>query len=260
MSPEPSPAFTSAHTCLLIIDMINEFSFEDADKMFPAILTTAERIAELKRRVKTAGFPVIYVNDNFGQWRSDFQKLVARCLEEPCRGKEITKQLHPNEDDYFVLKPKHSAFYATPLELLLGVLNTRRLILTGMPATVAFCIPPPTPICGTLSSAFLPIASSPIARAQMPKLWTIWRPCSRRTSPRRQSWTSCHAFAKRILLVEVPDQSNIEGDDIAIVVDRQPLVYAMDARDILSSDADGEEAKNLVAERLIMAGIRRTQH
>jgi len=116
----------------LIIDMINEFSFEDADKMFPAILTTAERIAELKRRVKTAGFPVIYVNDNFGQWRSDFQKLVARCLEEPCRGKEITKQLHPDEDDYFVLKPKHSAFYATPLEVLLGVLNTRRLILTGI--------------------------------------------------------------------------------------------------------------------------------
>ena len=132
MSPEPSPAFTSAHTCLLIIDMINEFSFEDADKMFPAILATAERIAELKRRVKTAGLPVIYVNDNFGQWRSDFRKLVARCLEEPCRGKEITKQLHPDEDDYFVLKPKHSAFYATPLEVLLGVLNTRRLILTGI--------------------------------------------------------------------------------------------------------------------------------
>ena len=123
VSPEPSPAFTSAHTCLLIIDMINEFSFEDADKMFPAILATAERIAELKRRVKTAGLPVIYVNDNFGQWRSDFRKLVARCLEEPCRGKEITKQLHPDEDDYFVLKPKHSAFYATPLELLLSVLE-----------------------------------------------------------------------------------------------------------------------------------------
>ena len=78
--------------------------------MFPAVIGTAERVAELKRRVKTAGLPVIYVNDNFGQWRSDFRKLVTRCLEEPCRGKEITKLLHPEEDDYFVLKPKHSGF------------------------------------------------------------------------------------------------------------------------------------------------------
>ena len=131
MSPEPSPAFTSAHTCLLIIDMINEFSFEDADKMFPAILATRNelRSSSVASDSRTS---VIYVNDNFGQWRSDFRKLVARCLEEPCRGKEITKQLHPDEDDYFVLKPKHSAFYATPLELLLSVLETRRLILTGI--------------------------------------------------------------------------------------------------------------------------------
>lgn len=119
-------------TCLLIIDMINEFSFEGAEQMFPAILSTAERIAALKRRIKAAGFPVIYVNDNFGKWRSDFKKLVARCLEAPCRGRDITKILHPEEDDYFILKPKHSGFYATPLDLLLSVLKAERLILTGI--------------------------------------------------------------------------------------------------------------------------------
>jgi nicotinamidase-related amidase len=61
-----------------------------------------------------------------------FRKLVARCLEEPCRGKEVTKSLRPEDDDYFVLKPKHSGFYATPLELLLTYLKARRLILTGV--------------------------------------------------------------------------------------------------------------------------------
>ena len=122
----------TAPTCLLIIDMINEFSFPEASAMFPAIIGMAERIAALKRRAKGAGFPVIYVNDNFGKWRSDFRKLVARCLEEPCRGKEVTKLLRPEEDDYFVLKPKHSGFYATPLDLLLSYLKTTRLILTGV--------------------------------------------------------------------------------------------------------------------------------
>lgn len=122
----------TAPTALLIIDMINEFSFPDADTMFPAIIGMAERIATLKQRVKAAGFPVIYVNDNFGKWQSDFRRLVARCIEEPCPGKEVTKLLHPDEDDYFVLKPKHSGFYATPLELLLSYLKTARLILTGV--------------------------------------------------------------------------------------------------------------------------------
>lgn len=122
----------TAHTGLLIIDMINEFSFPDAAAMFPAIIGMAERVAALKRRVKAAGFPVIYVNDNFGKWQSDLRTLVERYLEEPCRGKEVTKLLRPEEDDYFVLKPKHSGFYATPLELLLTYLEARRLILTGV--------------------------------------------------------------------------------------------------------------------------------
>jgi nicotinamidase-related amidase len=123
----------TAHTALLIIDMINEFSFPDAATMFPAIISLAERIAALKRRVKAAGFPLIYVNDNFGKWQSDFRKLVIRCLEEPCRGQEVTKLLRPEEDDYFVLKPRHSGFYATPLELLLTCLKAKRLILTDAP-------------------------------------------------------------------------------------------------------------------------------
>jgi nicotinamidase-related amidase len=112
--------------------MINEFSFDDAAKLFPAIEQTAKHIADLKQRMKARDLPVVYVNDNFGKWQSDFRKLVTRCLHEQCRGKTITQVLLPNEDDYFVLKPKHSGFYATPLELLLRYLKVERVIITGV--------------------------------------------------------------------------------------------------------------------------------
>ena len=122
----------NATTCLLIIDMMNEFSFEGAEALFPTIEQAAGNIAMLKRGAKAAGVPVVYVNDNFGRWQSDFRKLVARCLEEHCKGRSIARLLTPEDDDYFVLKPKHSGFFATPLELLLHFLGSRRLILTGV--------------------------------------------------------------------------------------------------------------------------------
>jgi nicotinamidase-related amidase len=124
--PDPSK------TCLLIIDMINEFTFEGANGLFPAIELAACNIAALKRRMKDAQRPVVYVNDNFGKWRSDFRRLVGRCLHEACRGKKIAQILSPEEDDYFVLKPKHSGFYETPLALLLHHLGVHRVIITGV--------------------------------------------------------------------------------------------------------------------------------
>jgi nicotinamidase-related amidase len=122
----------TAETCLLIIDMINEFSFPGAEIMLPPTLEAAKRIADLKRRAKASGVPVIYVNDNFGKWQYDFKKLLAHCLKDNCRGKSIAELLCPDDDDYFVLKPKHSGFFSTPLELLLKFLKARRLILTGV--------------------------------------------------------------------------------------------------------------------------------
>jgi nicotinamidase-related amidase len=112
--------------------MINEFRFDGAAPLLPSIEATARRIAALKRRMKQAGSPVVYVNDNFGRWQSDFRKLVSRCLEEKCPGRRTVRILLPEDDDHFVLKPKHSGFYATPLELLLRYLNVKRVIITGI--------------------------------------------------------------------------------------------------------------------------------
>ena len=112
--------------------MINEFKFDGAAPLMPAIEGTARRIAAAKRRMKQARCPVVYVNDNFGKWQSDFRKLVVRCLDERCRGKQVTRILAPDDDDYFVLKPRHSGFYSTPLELLLRYLKVRELVITGI--------------------------------------------------------------------------------------------------------------------------------
>ncbi len=72
-------------------------------------------IRELKRRARAAGIPAIYVNDNFGRWQSSFEQFWNIAYEPDVRGKPFVEQLKPEEHDYFVLKPKHSAFYQTPL-------------------------------------------------------------------------------------------------------------------------------------------------
>lgn len=118
--------------CPLIIDMINEFKFPEAEHMFPEVVSVAEQIAQLKVRMKAAAVPTIYINDNFGQWRSNVPELVKQCLSERCRGRAIVQRLQPDENDYIVLKPRHSGFFGTPLELLLSFIGARRLVITGI--------------------------------------------------------------------------------------------------------------------------------
>ena len=117
---------------LLLIDVINDFEFEDGDKLLPLALPVGRNIAALRKRCRELEIPVIYVNDNFGRWQSDFRKIVAHCREDDVRGKPFVEMLLPEEDDYFVLKPKHSGFYCTSLDLLLVHLNSKNLILTGI--------------------------------------------------------------------------------------------------------------------------------
>jgi nicotinamidase-related amidase len=123
---------------LLVIDMINAFDFDGAREMLPRALAAAKATAALEKRARKAGVSVVYVNDNFGKWRSDFRSLLARCLREGVRGKPIAELLKPDEEDYFVLKPKHSGFQFTTLDVLLAHLGAERLILTGVAAN--FCV------------------------------------------------------------------------------------------------------------------------
>ena len=123
-------------TALLLIDVINDLEFDRGEKLLIQALPMAAALSKLKARAKKAGIPAIYANDNFGRWRSDFPRLVQYCLGQEIRGQPIVAQLVPDPDDYFVLKPKHSAFYQTNLEILLNYLSVNTLILTGMAADI----------------------------------------------------------------------------------------------------------------------------
>jgi len=123
-----------ASVVLLLIDVINDLEFEGGDQLLIFALPAAEKIAALKRRATLNGIPAIYVNDNFGKWRSDFKKLISHCLEDGVRGRALVELLRPGPDDYFVLKPKNSGFFSSSLEILLKHLGAETLILTGLTA------------------------------------------------------------------------------------------------------------------------------
>lgn len=125
-----------AEVALLLIDVINDLEFDGGAQLLEHALPMAEKIAALKRRARQAEIPVIYVNDNFGKWQSDFQKILNHCLEDDVRGRPVAELLKPDEDDYFVLKPKHSGFFSTTLDTLLEYLRAKTLILTGMAANI----------------------------------------------------------------------------------------------------------------------------
>ena len=122
----------SAPAALLVIDMINQLDFADAGRMAPGAVAAARRIGALRGRFHAREWPVIFANDNFAHWRADFRELVAMTARLDGAPAKIVRLLAPDARDYFVLKPKHSAFLATPLPVLLAKLGVRRLLLSGM--------------------------------------------------------------------------------------------------------------------------------
>jgi nicotinamidase-related amidase len=122
---------------LLLIDVINDFDFPEAHQLLKHARPMARSLLRLKRRAQKAGVPVVYVNDNFGRWKSDFRRTVEHCAQHG-RGPDVVKLLQPEQNDYFVLKPKHSGFFSTSLETLLRYLGTQTLILTGIAGN--FCV------------------------------------------------------------------------------------------------------------------------
>ncbi len=122
----------SHHTCLLLIDVINSFEFPRGDELFAQAQPIAAAVAALKKTARAAGVPCVYANDNFGRWRSERNEILEQCLSPDSRGRSFVETLLPGPEDYFILKPKHSAFYQTPLELLLKHFGSERLILAGV--------------------------------------------------------------------------------------------------------------------------------
>jgi nicotinamidase-related amidase len=130
-APDTSPV------ALLLIDVVNDLEFPEGDRLLRRALPMTTRLARLIGRARRAKVPIVWVNDNFGRWRSDFRSLLRYCTQPDVRGRPIVERLAPPaEQDYFVVKPKHSGFFITSLELLLEHLGTKTVVLTGMATEV----------------------------------------------------------------------------------------------------------------------------
>lgn len=117
---------------LLIVDFITPLNFEGAEHLAPGAVAAARATGALRRQLASSGVPVVYANDNYGLWQSNFRAMVAHCLGLPGEVGEITRLVAPGQQDIAILKPRHSAFYGTPLELLLDQMKVERLVLAGL--------------------------------------------------------------------------------------------------------------------------------
>jgi nicotinamidase-related amidase len=122
----------SCEIALLLVDVINDLQFPGGERLARHARSLARNVAELKVRARLAGIPCIYANDNFGRWRSDFSAQVRHCLGDGVPGAFLASALKPDAHDYFVLKPKHSAFYETCLQVLLEHLGVKTVLLAGI--------------------------------------------------------------------------------------------------------------------------------
>lgn len=121
-------------SALLIIDMINDFNFTHGDMLYTHTKSIVEPILHLKNIMKKQELPIIYINDHYNLWQADFKKIINACKNE--KNEELIKKIEPNENDYFLIKPKHSAFYGTALHTLLQQLKVKKLILTGIAGNI----------------------------------------------------------------------------------------------------------------------------
>jgi nicotinamidase-related amidase len=114
---------------LVVIDMINTYDHEDAEKLRESAEQVVPVLGEMVQRARAAGAPIIYVNDNFGQWRSDHRALVQDALEG--EHASLVEPIVPDEDAMFVVKARHSIFYETPFEYLMRQQEIDEIVLTG---------------------------------------------------------------------------------------------------------------------------------
>jgi nicotinamidase-related amidase len=119
---------------LLIIDMINDFNFTHGDLLLSHTNLIIEPILHVKSMMKKKGLPIIYINDHYNLWQADFGKIIDTCKNQ--KNKTLIEKIKPTENDYFLIKPKHSAFYGTALHTLLQQLKVDTLILTGIAGNI----------------------------------------------------------------------------------------------------------------------------
>lgn len=118
-----------SRNALIVIDMLNTYDHPDAEILIPSVREALPRIVGLIERARDEGVPVIYVNDNFGEWRSHHGEIIQTTLSGPHR--DLVEPVLPDDDSLFVIKARHSIFYETPLTYLLSQLDVDHVVLCG---------------------------------------------------------------------------------------------------------------------------------
>lgn len=175
-------------TAMLLIDVISDFEFEDGDELLRRTLPMARKLASLKRKAKESRVPIVYVNDNFGKWQEDFKTMAEHFMRPAAKGRKAVSLLAPEPDDYYVLKPHRSAFYATTLELLLRDLRAKTLIITGI--TTDICI------LFSANDAYM-------------RGFDLHIPCDCVAAVKRRYTTAAMGFIKRVLKADTRPSSEI---------------------------------------------------
>jgi nicotinamidase-related amidase len=116
-------------TALLVVDMLNPYAHPEADRLAGRVAGVLPGVRGLLDRAAEQVIPVVYVNDNYGEWNSSAGELAEQAMDEA--HPELVEPVLPGEGQSFVVKARHSAFYETPLEYLLDQLGVGRLILAG---------------------------------------------------------------------------------------------------------------------------------
>jgi nicotinamidase-related amidase len=185
-SPAPRvfalPKLPASNKVLILVDFINPLDFPGADKLAKPAVAAAAATATLKTRLAEQGVPTIYANDNYGVWQSDFHALVGSCLGMEGPPAEIARLLYPQAEDITILKPRHSAFFGSPLELLLDEMQARELVICGLA----------TDICVQLTAmdAFL-------------REYSIWVPGDCTAAESTQAWKASLHYMSEILRCDV---------------------------------------------------------
>jgi nicotinamidase-related amidase len=175
---------------LLLVDFINPLNFPGGEKLAPPALEAAQATAALKERLGGQGVVSIYANDNYGVWQSDFHSLVSACLGMEGPAAQIARLLYPQAGDLTILKPRHSAFYATPLELLLGEMQARELIICGLATDMCVQM--------TASDAFL-------------REYPVWVPADCTAAETSEAKAQSLAYMASVLKADVKPSARVAG-------------------------------------------------
>ncbi|MEC5425031.1 isochorismatase family cysteine hydrolase [Virgibacillus sp. C22-A2] len=119
-----------SNTAVVFVDIINDFDFIGGENLLKNTEKILPNLIKLRKFAKESNLPIIYVNDHYGLWQASFQKIIDYCKND--KSEEIIDALKPDDNDYFLIKPQHSAFFQTPLQSLLTELDKTHLIMAGI--------------------------------------------------------------------------------------------------------------------------------